>query len=156
LGLGQPMQHCLRQTVIAVRLADLLGVDGEQRSATYYLGMLMNAYCHADATEQAAWFGDEIAFKAAGVETLGMNTAQLVAFMLRGVAGHGGARQRAMRLVSLPVAGQRGLLSFPATHATLGSQFAKQIGLDDKVCTAVAHCYEQWDGKGQPHGLRGP
>jgi HD-GYP domain-containing protein (c-di-GMP phosphodiesterase class II) len=155
LGLGQPMHHCLRQTVIAMRLAELLGVDGEQRSATYYLGMLMNAYCHADATEQAAWFGDEIAFKAAGVETLGMNTAQIVAFMLRGVAGHGSARQRAKRLASFPVAGQRALLSFPATHSTLGSQFAKQIGMDDTVGTAVAHCYEQWDGKGQPQRLRG-
>lgn len=155
LGLGQPMQHCLRQTVIALRLADHLGVDREQRSATYYLGMLMNAYCHADAAEQAAWFGDEIAFKAASFETLGMNTAQMVAFVLRGVTGHGSAGQRAKRLASFPIAGKRQLLSFAATHSTLGSQFAKQIGLDDAVCTAVAHCYEQWDGKGQPGRLRG-
>ena len=25
LGLGQPMAHCLRQTVIALRMADMLG-----------------------------------------------------------------------------------------------------------------------------------
>jgi HD-GYP domain-containing protein (c-di-GMP phosphodiesterase class II) len=153
LGLGQPMQHCLRQTVIALRLADMLGTEPEQRAATYYLGMLMNAYCHADATEQAAWFGDEIAFKAAAFETLGMNTAQLVAFMLRGVAGHGGVRERAKRLATFPVAGKRALLSFPGTHSTLGAQFASQLGLDESTCTAVAHSYEQWDGKGQPRRL---
>jgi HD-GYP domain-containing protein (c-di-GMP phosphodiesterase class II) len=155
LGLGQPMQHCLRQTVIALRLADLVGVDDEQRSATYYLGMLMNAYCHADATEQAAWFGDEIAMKSATFDTLGMNTAQMVAFILRAVGGHGPVRDRARRLATLPGPGQRLLMSFPATHSTLGSQFAKQIGLDDTVCTAVAQSYEQWDGKGQPRQLRG-
>ena len=27
LGLGQPMEHCLRQTVIALRLADLAGAS---------------------------------------------------------------------------------------------------------------------------------
>ena len=52
----------------------------------------MNAYCHADAAEQASWFGDDIAFKGDGFEMLGMSTAQIVAFLLRRV---GVARQRA-------------------------------------------------------------
>jgi hypothetical protein len=53
LGLGQPMEHCLRQTVIALRLADLVEAPEAEREATYYLGLLSNAYCHADASEQA-------------------------------------------------------------------------------------------------------
>jgi len=28
----------------------------------------MNAHCHADATEQARWFADDIGFKAAGFD----------------------------------------------------------------------------------------
>jgi HD-GYP domain-containing protein (c-di-GMP phosphodiesterase class II) len=155
LGLGQPMQHCLRQTVIALRLAELLDLDSEQRSATYYLGMLMNAYCHADASEQAAWFGDEIEFKSATFDTLGMNTAQMIAFMLRRIAGHGSVAARTKRLASFPSSGIRTLLAFPGTHSTLGAQFAKQVGFDDTVCTAVAHSYEQWDGHGQPRRLGG-
>ena len=79
LGLGQPMEHCLRQTVIALRLADLVEADAEDREATYYLGLLSNAYCHADASEQARWFGDDISFKAAGYEVLSMNTPQMAA-----------------------------------------------------------------------------
>lgn len=155
LGLGQPMQHCLRQTVIALRLAELLNLDGEQRSATYYLGMLMNVYCHADAAEQAAWFGDEIEFKSAGVETLGMNTAQSVGFLLRRIAGHGSVAARTKRLANFPGPGVRTLVSFPGTHSSLGAQFAKQLGFDDTVCTAVSHSYEQWDGHGQPRQLDG-
>ena len=53
LGLGQPMEHCMRQTVIALRLADLVGATDAEREATYYLGLMMNVYCHADAAEQA-------------------------------------------------------------------------------------------------------
>ena len=74
LGLGQPMDHCLRQTVIALRLADLVGADRPQREATYYLGLMIGAYCHADADEQASWFGDDIEFKATGFELLDMDT----------------------------------------------------------------------------------
>jgi hypothetical protein len=79
LGLGQPIEHCMRQTVIALR-------DAAEREATYYVGMLMNAHCHADATEQARWFGDDIAFKGDGVEVLGMNTAQTIGLLLRTLA----------------------------------------------------------------------
>jgi hypothetical protein len=76
LGLGQPMEHCLRQTVIALRLGELVGADDDDREATYYLGLLANAYCHADASEQAKWFGDDISMKADLYEVLAMNAVQ--------------------------------------------------------------------------------
>ena len=41
-----------------------------ERATTFYLGLLMNTLCHADATEQATWFDDDIDFKSEGVETL--------------------------------------------------------------------------------------
>src|ERR1043165_8168954 len=74
LGLGQPMAHCMRQTVIALRLADLAAATPVEREATYYLGLMFNAYCHADAAEQASWFGDDIAFKSDAFDLLGMGT----------------------------------------------------------------------------------
>src|SRR6187401_2424261 len=63
LGFGQPMEHVLRQCLIALRLADCLGLDEEQRSTVYYTGLLVNVGCHSDAHEQAKWFGDDIALK---------------------------------------------------------------------------------------------
>ena len=41
-------------------VAELVGASQPEREATYYLGLIMNAYCHADAAEQAQWFGDDI------------------------------------------------------------------------------------------------
>src|SRR4051794_22921316 len=75
LGLGQPMAHCMRQTVIGLRLADLVGATQREREAAYYLGLMMNVYCHADASEQARWFGDDIGFKNDTFEMLELNTA---------------------------------------------------------------------------------
>ena len=155
LGLGQPVEHCMRQTVIALRLAERLGAGADERQATYYAGMLMNAHCHADATEQARWFGDDIAFKGEGVEVLGMNTAQMIGVLLRTLASHGTAMDRAKRLASFPGAGFKQMETFLATHSTLGAQFAERVGFDALVSTAIGQAYEQWDGNGQPRHLRG-
>jgi hypothetical protein len=64
LGFGQPMEHVLRQCLIALRLAEGIGLDEEQRAAVYYTALFINVGCHSDAHEQAKWFGDDIALKA--------------------------------------------------------------------------------------------
>ena len=63
LGFGQPMEHVLRQCLIALRLADHAGLGEQDRMAVYYTAMLVNVGCHADAHEQAKWFGDDITLK---------------------------------------------------------------------------------------------
>src|SRR2546427_942755 len=63
LGFGQPMEHVLRQCLIALRIADRAGLDEEQRGVVYYTALLVNVGCHTDAHEQAKWFGDDIALK---------------------------------------------------------------------------------------------
>ena len=155
LGLGQPMDHCLRQTVIAGRLAELAGASDQDRATTFYLGLLMNTHCHADAAEQAKWFDDDIGFKSEGVETLGWNTAQILAFFVRRLASHGSATARARRLVTFPLRGERLVLGFMTTHAAMGARFAGRIGLDPEVSIAIGQAYEQWDGKGVPAQLAG-
>ena len=64
LGFGQPMEHVLRQCLIALRLAERVGLDEQERAVVYYTALLVNVGCHTDAHEQAKWFGDDIALKA--------------------------------------------------------------------------------------------
>jgi hypothetical protein len=145
----------MRQTVIALRLADLIGASDRDRAATYYLGLLMNTYCHADAAEQSRWFGDDISFKGDGFELLDKNTAQIISFIVRRVGSHGSGAARARRLAAFPVTGVKEMMSFLATHSTLGAQFADRIGLDEIACHAIRQAFEQWDGKCYPAHLRG-
>ena len=63
LGFGQPMEHVLRQCLIALRLAERVDLGEEERSVVYYTALLINVGCHSDAHEQAKWFGDDIAMK---------------------------------------------------------------------------------------------
>ena len=64
LGFAQPMEHVLRQCIIALELADRAGLDEAERAVVYYTALLVNVGCHADAHEQAKWFGDDIVLKA--------------------------------------------------------------------------------------------
>src|SRR6478735_7045841 len=64
LGTGQPMEHAMRQSLIALRLAERLGLDEAARAVVYYVGLIAWVGCHVDAYEQAKWFGDDLALKA--------------------------------------------------------------------------------------------
>src|SRR6476619_7448255 len=63
LGFGPPMEHVLRQSLIALRLAERVGLDEDERAVVYYTAMLISVGCHSDAHEQAKWFGDDISLK---------------------------------------------------------------------------------------------
>src|SRR5215475_8772599 len=64
LGFGQPMEHVMRQSLIALRLAERMGLDEATRVVVYYVGLIAWVGCHVDAYEQAKWFGDDLALKA--------------------------------------------------------------------------------------------
>src|SRR5260370_11110352 len=68
LGLGQPQEHVLRQTVIARRLAAAAGLPDEQQAAVFYVSLLAWVGCVSDSHEMAAWFGDDRRFRADSYE----------------------------------------------------------------------------------------
>jgi hypothetical protein len=55
LGFAQPMEHALRQCLIALRLAERIGLDEKSSAAVYFTSLLISVGCHADAHEQAKW-----------------------------------------------------------------------------------------------------
>jgi len=77
LGFGQPMEHVLRQCLIALRMAERVGLDEQQRAVVYYTALLVNVGCHSDAHEQAKWFGDDIAMKSIKYEVRGLGAGSL-------------------------------------------------------------------------------
>ena len=43
LGFGQPTEHVVRQCLIALRVADRIGLDEPQRLAVYYFALLLGS-----------------------------------------------------------------------------------------------------------------
>jgi hypothetical protein len=103
LGRGEPMEHCLRQTVLALRIADRIGVDERDRVATYYTGLIANVYCHADAHEQAELFGDDILAKHGAYDPNLFEFLRMIGASERGYAsGAGSSSTRRSPICSPP------------------------------------------------------
>src|SRR6266480_8071698 len=64
LGLGQPQEHIICQTLIATRVAELEGLSDEERAAIFYVSLLAWVGCVADAHETGKWFGDDMGVRA--------------------------------------------------------------------------------------------
>ena len=128
LGFGQPMEHVLRQCLIALRLADRHGLPEQERVAVYYTALLVNVGCHTDAHEQAKWFGDDIALKAGKYdhELRGVRSALAAAApRLRPPA----AAARPDRGSSSPSPGRREVDDMISHHAEMARALAAELGL---------------------------
>ena len=154
LGLGQPMEHLLRSCLIALRLAEEIGLDERERAVVYYVALLGWVGCHADAHEQAVWFGDDIALKADRfpVDMIGAARASFV----RRHVGIGGSVVHRTRLLGSLAASNRELASaFETTHCSIAGEVEVGLGLGSVVADGLHQVFGRWDGKGAPGGLRG-
>jgi HD-GYP domain-containing protein (c-di-GMP phosphodiesterase class II) len=153
LGFGQPMEHVLRQCLIALRLADHAGLGEQDRTAIYYTALLVNVGCHADAHEQAKWFGDDIALKSGKyAHELGSIRGALAGMRL---VGSGNPPLHRFRVgLEFAFSGHRELDGMIAQHARLARTLAEQLGLPAAVREGVGAAYEQWDGRGWPGALK--
>ena len=154
LGFGQPMEHVLRQCLIALRLAERLGLDEEARAVVYYTSLLINVGCHSDAHEQAKWFGDDIAMKAGKYD----HDFRSVRSALAGLRMLGAGRsplQRLQILIEFALSGHREVDGMIAQHAEMASMLAAEVELPPQVIDGLGSSYERWDGRGWPGAMGG-
>jgi HD-GYP domain-containing protein (c-di-GMP phosphodiesterase class II) len=154
LGFGQPMEHVLRQCLIALRLAERAELADAERSTVYYAALLVNVGCHSDAHEQAKWFGDDIALKAMKYDHEQRSAAGIAATLR--LVGSGNPPLHRVRVgLEFALSGRHELDGMIARHSALAAQLAVQLGLSEAVRSAVGASYERWDGRGWPGELRG-
>jgi HD-GYP domain-containing protein (c-di-GMP phosphodiesterase class II) len=151
LGFGQPMEHVLRQCLIALRLAERVGLDEDERAVVYYTALLINVGCHTDAHEQAKWFGDDIALKAIKYD---FDRDPRLASMK--MIGAGSPPLHRFRVgLEFFISGRKDVERMIDHHAALARHLAEQLGLSERTLEAVGAAYEQWDGRGWPGRLEG-
>jgi len=155
LGMGQPMEHVLRQSLIALRLADHMGLDPSDREVVYYASLLAWVGCHVDSYEQAKWFGDELAFK--GEVRLFHFTGPVsgMRFMLGHLAPGKPLVQRARVGLAFLGGGHRDAEVMLENHWRAADDLMARLGLAQRVRDSVEQTFERWDGKGAPNGVKG-
>jgi HD-GYP domain-containing protein (c-di-GMP phosphodiesterase class II) len=156
LGMGQPMQHALRQCLIALRLGKVVGLDARECEAVFCAGLLAWVGCHVDAHEQARWFGDDQTVKLDVRLVDVSSTAADLAFTVRHLGAGLPVHERARLALSFVVnGGLKDAEAMMPTHCTAANDLARGLGLGELVCRSIEQSFERWDGRGAPHGARG-
>jgi HD-GYP domain-containing protein (c-di-GMP phosphodiesterase class II) len=144
LGLGQPMEHVIRLTRIALRMSEQLGLDESDRVVVYYSGLLAWVGCHTDAYEQAKWFGDDIRMKA----DFRLEDNPGPRFLLN----HVGAGKPLFVRIRLGMKMLRSSREREGVdlrnHYLAADALANRLGLGDAVRQGLKDSFERWDGKG--------
>ncbi|MBW3609591.1 MAG: hypothetical protein KY463_14875, partial [Actinobacteria bacterium] len=159
LGLGQPMEHVLRQCLIALRIAERPDLDEEERAVLYYTALLAYVGCHVDAHEQAKWFGDDLVAKA-DARMFDFDGGRSDVAYLIGHLGAGRPPLERLRLgmAFLSGAGRRAAGAMFDNHWLATAGLARALQLGDPVLDSLEQTFERWDGRGlcQARGARCP
>jgi HD-GYP domain-containing protein (c-di-GMP phosphodiesterase class II) len=155
LGTGLPFEHGLQSTLIAMRLADRLGVDAEAASHTYYGCLLFYAGCTADAEIAAELFADS-ALATHFTPVMFGSRSEVMLGIVRALAPPDAAGPvRAVRAAGKLPRAVKGHQRHLAALCEVAQMLTDRLGLPVAVRTLFGHLTERWDGAGEPGRLRG-
>jgi HD-GYP domain-containing protein (c-di-GMP phosphodiesterase class II) len=154
LGLGQPQAHIIRQTLIALRVAELEELSDDERAAIFYVSLLAWVGCVADAHEMGKWFGDDMKLRSDSY-LVDLTGAPMMRFML-GHVGSGSSPIRRLTMIGRFLAGgSNEVRASMASHCETSGDLSLRLGLGAEVRDPLQQAFERWDGKGSPAHLAG-
>ena len=154
LGLGQPQQHIIRQTLIAMRVAERRQFTDEERAAIFYVSLLAWVGCVADAHEMGKWFGDDMAVRADSY-LVDMTGLPMMRFMLGHIASGSSPIRRLTMIGKFLAGGSKEVQASMASHCEASGDLSLRLGLGPDVREPLQQAFERWDGKGSPAQLAG-
>jgi HD-GYP domain-containing protein (c-di-GMP phosphodiesterase class II) len=152
IGLGAALESGQRSALLAVALADAAGLDADEARAAFYVALLKVVGCTGDEDFIARVFGAD-----SGSWIAHMGGA-FAGEMLRAMAANIGRRDafpRRVGKVMHALAKVAGMPPVTRGHCEVGRLLADRLGLPARVVNAMAQVFERWDGKGEPHKLKG-
>jgi HD-GYP domain-containing protein (c-di-GMP phosphodiesterase class II) len=155
LGIGVPLEHGLQSTLLAMRLGEVLGVDQETASQTYYACLLFYVGCTADAEVAAETFGDDDALTTHAMPVRFGSTPERMAGLLRALASSGSpAPVRAVQMVRGMPRAAREFKGHVTAFCEVAQMLTDRLGLPASMQGLFAYLVERWDGKGLPGRAR--
>lgn len=154
LGMGLDPGESARACLLAMLLADELGAP--EPADVYYTTLLAHLGCTAYAHEAAAQLGgDEIAVKAAALRTDFTRPADILRTYLPRLAPDAAPAVRARAAGTAMLRARSITDGYRRANCEVAEMTARRVGLGDGVAGGLAAIFEQPDGRGGPHGLRG-
>jgi HD-GYP domain-containing protein (c-di-GMP phosphodiesterase class II) len=155
LAMGQPLEHGLRTGIMALRIADAMGLGEDDRVSVFYTGVLHFAGCTAESEIDAQFFGDELAARPQMLAAMMGSRRELVATAMRVAHAESAPMTRAAQMARSAFGGTAEFRKWAASHCDVARVLGARMGFSPRIQAALRHLYERWDGKGMPGDLRG-
>lgn len=150
------MGHSVRTGLIALWIAERLGLPLAVQRDLYFAAMVKDVGCSSNASQVYRLFGsDDRVTKAALVRVDMRNLLRAALALLSRTAPDQPWPVRARRIAEVARAAPREAMQLVETRCDRGAQLAGDMGLGRHVSEAVRSLEEHWDGGGQPRGLSG-
>jgi HD-GYP domain-containing protein (c-di-GMP phosphodiesterase class II) len=147
LGMGFPFEQGLHSTLVAMRLADRLGVDRATASQTYYACLLMYSGCTTDADVTTEIFGGSMTTHLVPA-TFG-SQREIAAGLLRALPTPGSAPPaRALQIARRLPKARKAKDPHLAAICEVAQMLAERLVLPPAVSGLFVHLTDRWDGKG--------
>jgi len=151
---GQPEGHCVRASMLGMKLAWEIGVPDKLLAPLFYALLLKDLGCSSNAAKICYLFGaDERSVKQDFKTTDWTQRSATAQYVLRNVAPQGPLHEKIERIVRLAISGQQQARELVQTRCDRGARIAGELGLPEETCAAIRSLDEHWDGQGHPEGL---
>ena len=158
LATGHSRDFALRSCVLAVRFAQVAGLNKEMCRSVFHQALLRYIGCNADTHLLADAWGDEITLRRELHHIDMGNRAEFVEVFVRAITRKfaGGSPEELSKELENRLA-QGPLVNIPilSGHCEVAQRIAERIGLPEQIRENLGQIYERWDGKGLPRGLSG-
>src|SRR3984893_2224218 len=156
LGLGLPIEHAIRACLMSIELGRRLGMAPVELSEVYYLTLLRMLGCTSGSSDNAYFFGDEVAF---GRDTQHLDYGDSSAFgawVMTSFAADRPPQEREQLIAQLFSYTPEKRQSALGGHCEVAQMLASRLGCGGTVVQGLAQVFERWDGSGAPNGVPGP
>src|ERR1700733_5374742 len=150
LAMGQPLEHGLRTAVLAVRIAQAMGLREDDRVTVFYTGVLHFAGCTAESEIDARFFGDELAARPRMLTVAHGSRLELIVTAVGPAHPASAPLARAAMMARAAFGGIAEFRRWAASHCDVARLLGARMGLSGQVQQALGHLYERGDGGGMP------
>src|SRR6185312_4755708 len=155
LSMGQPLEHGLRTAMLALRLAQAMGLSEDDQVTVYYTGRLHFAGCTAESEIDARFFGDEMTERPQMLRVSHVSRFELMAAAMRTAHQGSPPLTRAAMMARAAFGGMAEFRKWAASHCDVARILGARMGFSEPIQESLRHLYERWDGKGMPGDQRG-
>lgn len=142
--------------MIAVRLADQIGLERHLVESLFYAALLKDCGCSTNSARIHKMFGgDEFLAKRKVKYIDWTNPLESILYAITTINPEAGVVEKLRRMAAMAGSPGNAMDEATAARCTRGAAVALQLGFDLTTASAVQCLDEHWDGKGSPSHMAG-